>query len=70
MMAKIYEQIFPDEVELEKLDPTSIPTTLDQFMQIAIDTALAGMTSGQSKEREPFAAIVVKNDKIIAVRLI
>merc|ERR1719433_1238543 len=38
----------------------------EEFMQLAITTAQRGARAGQSKEREPFGAVVVKDGTVIA----
>lgn len=68
-MAKIYEKMFSEEVESHLLESDGIPLALNEFMRIAIDTAMEGAAAGGSKEREPFGAVVVQNGTVLAVSL-
>lgn len=70
MFAEVFERMFSEDVEAQVLDVDRHPKALNEFMQIAIDTALEGMSDGGSKEREPFAAVVVKDGKVISVSVI
>jgi tRNA(Arg) A34 adenosine deaminase TadA len=38
----------------------------EEFMQLAIEVAERGASSGQSKEREPFGAVIVRDGQVIA----
>ncbi|CEM18211.1 unnamed protein product [Vitrella brassicaformis CCMP3155] len=67
ILAKIYQQMFLDDDSITPSDDGKGQgmTCTDEWMQAAIEVALEGQRKGESKEREPFGAIVVKDGVIV-----
>uniref|UniRef100_A0A0G4GIJ4 CMP/dCMP-type deaminase domain-containing protein n=1 Tax=Chromera velia CCMP2878 TaxID=1169474 RepID=A0A0G4GIJ4_9ALVE len=74
LMAKIYESLFEeDEAKVEVKDAKNEDGTdhlhelaHGDFMKAAVEAAEEGQRLGESKEREPFGAVVVKDGKVLA----
>eukprot|EP00915_Cephaloidophora_sp_WS-2016_P007183 GHVH01009750.1.p2 GENE.GHVH01009750.1~~GHVH01009750.1.p2 ORF type:complete len:383 (+),score=48.37 GHVH01009750.1:68-1216(+) len=74
-LQKVYEDIFKPKVagsstlkrvfSDESIDTLDHELTDNNFMREAIRLAQQGLSTGQSKEREPFGTVIVKDGKIV-----
>jgi guanine deaminase len=66
---KAHSEVFADEPSRERSKPNVSKggmETHEGFMRHAIETAKRGVRDGRSKEREPFAAVIVQGGNIVS----